>query len=575
MVQRLRLWSGIVLFVYVGTHLLNHSFGLVSLDALDAGRDVFIAVWRSYLGQILLYGGLLTHLGLVLWSLFLRRSLRLRLPEIVQALLGVAVPFLLVEHVLGTRALNLLFDVEDNYVYEILTLWVLAPEKGYAQIALIGVAWGHGCLGMHYWLRLKRWYPRWVLSAFVVALLLPVCAILGFVAAGREVNLLADNPVWLEIAFSETMFPMEDAVEFLVLWRERVWIGFGALIVFVLAARLVRGAYQRHRHAVCLTYPDGRLVESRRALSVLEASRDAGIPHAAVCGGRGRCSTCRIQCGAGRDKLPPPSAEEARVLARVGLPDDVRLACQLRPTADLEVTPLLPAGATARWAWNQPSFLQGREEKIAIMFVDIRSFTKMAERKMPFDVVFMLNRYFSAMGEAVKDSGGHLDKFIGDGVMALFGVDGSPEQGCRHAVACARRMDLALDELNASLEADLPERMRIGIGIHVGPAIVGRMGYEHATSFTAIGDAVNTASRLESMTKELGCQLVISEEVAALADVEAEGIPHHDVTVRGRDAPIKVLAVASARTLADPLLGTTEHTRAARSVAEALARGTG
>ena len=154
-------------------------------------------------------------------------------------------------------------------------------------------------------------------------------------------------------------------------------------------------------------------------------SRIAGIPHASVCGGRGRCSTCRVRIGGpDRAKLPPPSPEEQKVLARVGAPANVRLACQLRPPpGHYRVTPLLPASAGPVEAYRRQPQAHGGEHYVAILFADIRGFTSISEGKLPYDVVFLLNRYFRATGQAVEAAGGRLDKFIGDGVMAIFGLD--------------------------------------------------------------------------------------------------------------------------------------------------------
>ena len=201
---------------------------------------------------------------------------------------------------------------------------------------------------------------------------------------------------------------------------DRAQIGFAALLVTLFAARLISGAFERRRDFITLTYPGERRVSVRRGTSVLEASRLSGIPHASVCGGRGRCSTCRVRIGEGSVDLPPPSADEEKVLQRVGAPPNVRLACQLRPTAPVEVTPLLPPGAEPRDGHSRPAYIQGRETEIAVLFADLRSFTRFSEKKLPYDVVFVLNRYFQAMGMAVIGAGGHLDKFIGDGTMALF-----------------------------------------------------------------------------------------------------------------------------------------------------------
>jgi adenylate cyclase len=227
----------------------------------------------------------------------------------------------------------------------------------------------------------------------------------------------------------------------------------------------------------------------------------------------------------------------------------VRLACQLRPHGDLRVTPLLPATAQARHGFRRPAYLQGAEREIAILFGDLRSFTQLSETKLPYDLVFLLNRYFAEMGHAVEAAGGRIDKFIGDGVMALFGLDSGVEAGCREALVAARGMAERMESLNRALAHDIPEPLRIGIGIHTGPAIVGEMGHGTAVSITAVGDAVNTASRIESLTKTYGCELVVSEAVIARAGIDAGAAPRHEIEIRGRVERLVVRTFASARDL--------------------------
>ncbi len=203
-----------------------------------------------------------------------------------------------------------------------------------------------------------------------------------------------------------------------------------------------------------------RIVHIQSGTTVLEASRSAGIPHASVCGGRGRCSTCRIKILKGAAQLPAASDDEKRVLARVGAAPDTRLACQLRPVAPVTVAPLLPSQAGPHQAHARGDYHSGRELEIAVLFADLRGFTQLSERRLPYDVVFLLNRYFKAMGEAVSGAGGHLDKFIGDGVMALFGIKSGIEGddgrlACTQALEAARRMSVNLEELNRHLQADL------------------------------------------------------------------------------------------------------------------------
>jgi adenylate cyclase len=250
--------------------------------------------------------------------------------------------------------------------------------------------------------------------------------------------------------------------------------------------------------------------------------------------------------------MPAPLPDEVKVLQRVGAAPDVRLACQLRPAGDLRVTPLLPATAQARDGFRRPSYLHGSEREIAILFADLRAFTKLSEQKLPYDVVFLLNRYFAEMGRAVEEAGGHLDKFIGDGVMALFGLERGVEAGCRDALAAAKRMSERMAHLNETLAHDLAEPLRIGIGIHAGPAIVGEMGYGKAVSVTAVGDSVNTASRIEGLTKTYAVELVVSEAVVTRAGLALEAAPRHEIEIRGRSERMAVRTVARAADLVLP-----------------------
>ncbi|HSE75770.1 MAG TPA: adenylate/guanylate cyclase domain-containing protein, partial [Dongiaceae bacterium] len=189
---------------------------------------------------------------------------------------------------------------------------------------------------------------------------------------------------------------------------------------------------------------------------------------------------------------------------------------------------------------------QGKEQEVAVLFADLRGFTSMAERRLPYDVVFLLNQYFRAMGEAVVAAGGHVDKFIGDGVMAVFGLRGRPELASAQALDAARRMAIAIETFNAQHHAELKIPFRIGIGIHFGPAIVGEMGFSPALSLTAIGDTVNTASRLENATKEENCQLLVSETVARGAELPADIGRRCEITLRGREQRLVAIAIKDA-----------------------------
>src|SRR6266403_3425531 len=475
--RRVRLWSGLVLFAYVTTHLANHSLGLVSLDAMEAGRVYFLALWRNPLVSLLLYASLVTHVALAFWALYQRRTLRMPLWEAAQLALGLAIPPLLVTHIVGTRIAWQIYGVEDAYSRVALTLWALAPDLGRRQIVIVALAWVHAMIGLHSVVKLRAWYPRaapWLLG---VVVLVPVLAILGFVNGGRQAAALARDPAVRAQMLWHGRAPLTPAeAATLVRVREGGFVGYTTLLGAVLVARGVRSVLQRRRGLIRVTYPNGRRVIVPVGLSVLEVSRYARIPHASVCGGRGRCSTCRVRIQTARPQ-PPPDETESRVLRRLGMPHDVRLACQLRPTSDLGVTPLLPATATAADGRPPGDSHNGREQEVVVLFADLRRFTRLAEHRLPYDVVFFLNRYFEAVGGAIRRSGGVANQYTGDGVMALFGVDAGPDEGCRQALAAAAEMVRSVAALSEALAADLPEPLRIGIGIHTGPAVVGRMGY--------------------------------------------------------------------------------------------------
>ena len=546
---RLRLWSGCVLFVYVTLHLANHALGLVSLEAMDAGRVWFLALWRNPLGTAVLYTAFVIHPLNALWSIYRRRTLRMPAWEAMQLLLGLTIPALLASHFVGTRLAHDWYGQEDNYRRIALAFWQLRPWVGLKQSTVLILAWIHGCVGLHFWLRLRPWYPRVAPALLATAVLVPTLALLGFADGGREAARLAQEPGGAARLLQNS--PRLGHAQAATLGRveEGLAAGYAGALALTLLARSARRFYTRRWRAIRVAYEGGREILVPIGYSILEASRFGQIPHASVCGGRGRCSTCRVQVLAGVDAIPASNAEERRVLDRVGAPPGVRLACQSRPTGDVTVRLLLPATARASDGFGRPRSVAGAEQEVTVLFADLRRFTTLAERRLPYDVVFFLNRYFETVGRAIDSAGGITNQFTGDGVMALFGVDADPREGCRRALMGAHAMVEGIARLSAAMKDELDEPLRIGIGIHTGPAVVGRMGYGGAVYLTAVGDTVHVASRFQDLTKQYHAQLVISEQVAERAGVDVATLPRHEVTVRNRAEPVAIRVIGDVAAL--------------------------
>jgi adenylate cyclase len=180
--------------------------------------------------------------------------------------------------------------------------------------------------------------------------------------------------------------------------------------------------------------------------------------------------------------------------------------------------------------------LEGERRQVAILFSDIRDFTRRSEAMTPERLIDMLNQYFTEMTDVVHDNDGTVDKFIGDGLMAFFGAPQQLENPAQRAVEAALQMLKRLESLNARLVAQGHEALRIGIGIHVGEVIIGHVGSASRHEYTAIGDAVNTASRVEGLTKDAGYPLLVTLPVYEALPQKAGFSDLGSREVRGRSA---------------------------------------
>ena len=548
--RQVRLVTGAIMFAYLISHFLNHALGNISTEALAIGVHYHTEFWQFLPVAIVFYTACLVHTALGIWALFQRREFHWKAVEPLQLALGLSIPMLIIVHVVGVRLGQTLYGHEKLYPQELYNFFIASPLRLWQMLAVLVIAWVHGCIGLYFWLRMRPSFQRTAPFLLAAAVLIPTLAMLGIYQAGRATIADYQDPDWRREELSVQKLGTTAQATTLENITNGLTIGYLGLLGLVLLARGARALLERRGGMIALSYGNGRTLRVPKGLSVLEASLRYNVPHASVCGGRARCSTCRIRIIGDHVTLPEPSPREAFVLHRVGNDDpSIRLACQLRPTGDLTFFQLfLPHTMSANAHAGNPTRV-GQERYLVSMFVDMRGSTQLAEKRLPFDTVFIVNRFLGAVSQAVLEAGGRPNQFIGDGMLALFGLSTDRHEACRQALRAAALIAANIKELNQVLSHDLREPIRFGIGVHGGEVIVGDIGYRDHMVFTALGDAVNVAARLQDMTKALACEAVISDEVRVTAGLADDALPAQEVAIRGRNEPMIVRTVEATRIL--------------------------
>ncbi len=248
-------------------------------------------------------------------------------------------------------------------------------------------------------------------------------------------------------------------------------------------------------------------------MTILDVSIAHKIPHFRECGGNGRCTTCRVRICDGMQNVLPRTQREAEVADARRWDRFTRLACQTRVSGDVTLQRLITSCAdVSRVQMEEASIAPSEERTLAVLFCDIREFTSFVDRNLAYDVVHILNRFFTAVGESILINNGVIYQYVGDQIIGLFGVGGDPpEKCCLDAIRAGLGMIESLNDLNAKLTDEFGTTLEIGIAAHCGPVIVGMMGHPGHKKFTVIGDAMNTASRIEDANKTLGTRFLVSE----------------------------------------------------------------
>lgn len=552
---KIRLFASLVLVFFALTHFLNHALGLISLEAMEAGRKIFLAFWRNAVVQFLFPLALFLHAQSAIWRLMFRQSWRFSTREKIKIFSGLAIPFFLLLHICGTRMQWWVFGYNDTYAF-----YLYHNFKGGGMYFLLFMSlliWIHAYYGVTDLLNLKTWFEPWRTRFAVAYAAIPLIGTAGVIAAANQVFRLAENPDWLRAVVAE-----HGGIPQRVVLTQGIFYLIGIGLVFLLIgslflARAVLLRKAKRGATIRVSYAQGPEVNATPGITLLECSLANHIEHAHVCGGNGRCSTCRVRVIAGKENLSPAENTEKAVLKKIGAENDVRLACQARVSGAVRIAPLIAAAqanytGAARLLARRPE-ANGTEKEVVIFFSDLKGFTSFSENKLPYDVVFVLNQYFRSMGKIIEQHGGFIDKFIGDGIMAIFGLDGDIQGASQNALSASLRMREQLGFINEFLAEEISTPLEIRIGLHAGHAIVGELGYGGAAHVTAIGDVVNTASRLEHANKKLETWLMFSETVAQHAGItEVPAAFHARVQLRGKAEALAVYAIPKTADFAIP-----------------------
>jgi len=528
-----RQWSGLILFAFVLTHLLNHAVGIFGVGAMEHVQAWRWFIWRSWPGTVLLYGALAVHVVLSSVRVMRRRTWRMPPDEMLQILSGLAIPLLAAGHVLQTRVASSYFGVDVSYGVVLHNLW---PAIAFSQTALLVVTWSHGVIGIHHAARYQPWYRHWRMPGLVLAILIPCLSLAGFVAGGREASQLPPAPVT-----QEQRAGIERAGMYVNAGVAGFAIGFGGLIALFYLRR-------RIGQTVTITYRGYGPVEVAAGTSVLEASRSHRIPHPSSCRGRGRCATCRVQILSGAENVAEPFGAERVILNNIAAPKNVRLACQIRPANDISVRVLMPVlgrhftsdvdAETMEWAM---------EREATILVLDLRAFATLTQNRLPYEIAVLVNRFSNEMAQATESHGGRIDMMYGDGLTAVFDQSDNRANNARAAIRAAQDMGRVLELLNSEMRGVLPIPIRAGIGIHSGRVVLARIGdgiHEHEVR--AIGDTLSIASALENASKDFLADCLISKETADASGFRFESFIIREVPIESGQMIVQAYAIPDA-----------------------------
>lgn len=288
--------------------------------------------------------------------------------------------------------------------------------------------------------------------------------------------------------------------------------------------------------------PDQTTVPSSPTATLLEALRAAAVPITYACGGRARCSTCRVRVTDGLEHCTPRNEAESAIAHKLSLPPETRLACQTRVSGPVRVRRLVLDAFDIRLASSgvAEGAAVGRDRELVVMFSDVADFTPFSEALPAYDVVHTLDRWFTLAGQLVQQHGGRVDNYMGDGFLAVF-------DHAEVAVEAGLALLDAAAGVSRYTEAVYGLPFHTRMGLHVGTVVVGTLGAAHNRRTTVIGDVVNMAARIEAANKELGSSLLVSTEVDQLLGLRFRRGRSADLTLKGKSGTHRLVEVLAAQ----------------------------
>ena len=293
LIRLARMFSGLVIFLYVTVHLVNHSTGLISLEAMEGLRQRVSAFNRHIIVTVILYAALLVHALLGFQHLLTRRSFKMSAKDWMQLVTSFILPLALLPHMLASSYAPRFKDAQANYK---LVLDGTLEDGGIYFMGLFVIfVWVHGIIGITSMVKFHPVYQKYKNAFLVISWLLPILAVLGAFTASKELATgIENNKISMAQVYAASNIGKDLEAELMqtsdMLMLNYLYVLL-ALTLFVFVVHQLRKAFRK----IKITYPNGKEVRVTKGTSILEASREHRIGHVSMCGGRGRCSTCRVR----------------------------------------------------------------------------------------------------------------------------------------------------------------------------------------------------------------------------------------------------------------------------------------